>query len=43
MTSRNKWLKNFPKTFKLVYFKRYVDDIFALFDKPEQVLPLLII
>ena len=32
------WLKNFSKTFKLVYYKRYVDDSFVLFEKPEQVL-----
>ena len=32
------WLKNCPKAFKLVYYKRYVDDIFVLFEKPEQVL-----
>ena len=32
------WLKNCPKIFKPVYHKRYVDDIFVLFKKPEQVL-----
>ena len=32
------WLKNCPKSFKSVYYKRYVDDIFVLFEKPEQVL-----
>ena len=32
------WLKNCPKAFKPVYCKRYVDDIFVLFEKPEQVL-----
>ena len=30
------WLKNCPKSFKPVYYK-YVDDIFVLFEKPEQV------
>ena len=30
-------LKNCPKSFKPVYYKRYVDDIFVLFEKPEQV------
>ena len=30
------WLRNYPKYFKPVYYKRYVDDIFALFEKPEQ-------
>ena len=31
------WLKNCPKSFKPVYYARYVDDIFVLFEKPEQV------
>ena len=31
------WLKNCPKSFKPVYYKRYIDDIFVLFEKPEQV------
>ena len=31
------WIKNYPKSFKPVYYKRYVDDIFVLFEKPEQV------
>ena len=31
------WIKNCPKSFKPVYYKRYVDDIFVLFEKPEQV------
>ena len=31
-------LKNCPKSFKPVYHKRDVDDIFVLFGKPEQVL-----
>ena len=30
------WLKNCPKSFKPVYYK-YVDCIFVLFEKPEQV------
>ena len=29
------WLKDFPKYFKPVYYKRYVDDTFVLFNKPE--------
>ena len=29
--------KNYPKSFKLVYYKRYVDDIFVLFEKPGKV------
>ena len=32
------WLKNCLKSFKPVYYKRYVDDILVLFEKPEQVL-----
>ena len=31
-------LKNCQKAFKTVYYKRHVDDIFVLFEKPEQVL-----
>ena len=34
-----KWLKNFPEGFKPIFYKRYVYDIFVLFEKPEQVLP----
>ena len=30
-------LKICPKSFKQVHYKRYVDDIFVLFEKPEQV------
>ena len=29
------WLKDSKKNFKPVYYKRYVDDIFVLFNKPE--------
>ena len=29
------WLKNCLKSFKPVYYKRYVDDIFVLFENPE--------
>ena len=29
------WLKDCPKDFKHVYYERYVDDIFVLFNKPE--------
>ena len=31
------WLKDCPKDFKPCYYKRYVDDIFVLFNKPEHV------
>ena len=30
------WLKNCTKSFKIVYYKRYVDDIFLLFEKLSQ-------
>ena len=29
------WLSDCPKDFKPVYYKRYVDDVFVLFNKPE--------
>ena len=29
------WLKDCPKDFKPVYYKRYADDIFVLFTKQE--------
>ena len=29
------WLKDCPKDFKPVFYKRYVDDILVLFNKPE--------
>ena len=29
------WLKDSPKDFKPVYYKRHVDDVFVLFNKPE--------
>ena len=31
------WLKDCPKDFKPVYYKRYVDDILVLFNKAEHV------
>ena len=31
------WLKNCPKCFRPIYYKRYVDAIFVLFEKLEQV------
>ena len=30
------WLKDCPKNFKAIYYKRYVHDIFVLFNKPER-------
>ena len=27
------WLKNCPKAFRPVYYERYIDDIFVLFEK----------
>ena len=32
-----KWLNDCPKKFKPVFYKRYVDDIFVLFKRPEHV------
>ena len=32
-----RWLKECPKQFKPIYYKRYVDDIFTLFTSKEQV------
>ena len=32
-----KWLNNCPNSFKPVFYKRYVDDIFILFKKSEHV------
>ena len=29
------WLKDCSKDFKPIYYKRYADDIFVLFNKPE--------
>ena len=31
------WQKDCLKNFKPIYYKRYVDDIFVLFNKPEHV------
>ena len=31
------WLKNCPKSFKQVYYKKCNDSFFVLFEKPEQV------
>ena len=38
MSSRNCTAKHCSEAFKLVYHKRYVDDILVLFEKLEQVL-----
>ena len=38
---KNKWLKNCSKAFKLLSYKRYVDDISVLFEKLKQVLPFV--
>ena len=32
-----KWLEQCPKEFKPVFYRRYVDDIFALFESPEHL------
>ena len=31
------WVKDCPKDFRPIYYKRYVDDIFVLFNEPEHV------
>ena len=36
-----KWLNDCPKIFKPVFYKRYVDDIFVLFKRPEHVKPFV--
>ena len=33
-----KWLKQCPKEFKTVFYRRYVDDIFVLFESAERLL-----
>ena len=30
-----KWLSDCPEKFKPVFYKRYIDDIFVLFKRPE--------
>ena len=37
MLSQNYVAKNCPKSFKPLYYKRYVDNIFSLLEKPEQI------
>ena len=36
-----KWLNDCPKKFTAVFYKRYVDDIFVLFKRPEHVKPFV--
>ena len=36
-----KWLNDCPNIFKGVFYKRYVDDIFVLFKRPEHVKPFV--
>ena len=31
----NKWLRDCPNNFKPVFYRRYVDDIVALFSSPD--------
>ena len=33
----SKWLQDCPNDFKPVFYRRYVDDIFALFSSPDHV------
>ena len=36
-----KWLNDCPEKFKPVFYKRYVDDTFVLFKRPEHVKPFV--
>ena len=36
-----KWLNDFPEKFKPVFYKMYVDHIFALFKRPGHVKPFV--
>ena len=36
-----KWLNDCPEKFKPVLYKRYVDDLFVLFKRPEHVKPFV--
>ena len=36
-----KWLNDCPEIFKPVFYKRYADDIFVLFKRPEHVKPFV--
>ena len=38
---KTKWLNDCPKKFKPVFYKRYLDDIFVLFKRPEHVKPFV--
>ena len=38
---KTKWLNECPEKFKPVFYKRYVDDIFVLFKRPELVKPFV--
>ena len=38
---KTKWLNDCPKKFKPVFYKRYLDDIFVLFERPEHVKPFV--
>ena len=31
----SRWLRDCPNDFKTVFYRRYVDDIFALFSSPD--------
>ena len=35
----NNWLENCPELFKPKFYRRYVDDLFLLFENPNQVTP----
>ena len=36
-----KWLNDCPEKIKAMFYKRYVDDIFVLFKRPEHVKPFV--
>ena len=33
----SKWLENFPQQFKPQFYRRYVDDIFVMFEKRDHI------
>ena len=35
--TKTNWLNNCPPEIKPNFFRRYVDDIFVLFESPEQI------
>ena len=35
------WINNCPPEFKPIFYRRYLDDIFVLFNNPSQIQPFL--